>query len=304
MQALAGFIMRGRSQAALVAAAAAVLSLLLPLVGLLSAAAVALVTLRQGSTEGLVVGAFAGLASGLLAYLALGSPLPAIGFALALWLPVWLLAVVLRTTRSLDLVVQLAAGFGVLILIGVRLATADPAAFWAELLEPVRQSLVEGEVMEAARSEELMRDIGRWMTGAFAATFYFQMVLSLFLGRWWQALLYNPGGFGTELRALRVNRGLGAAGLILLLVLAAGLEAQWAAELLLILTPLFLLQGIAVAHALVDILKASRGWLVGLYVLLVLAMPHAEILVAGLGLADIWMDVRARVAAARGGQSE
>jgi hypothetical protein len=158
--------------------------------------------------------------------------------------------------------------------------------------------------MDAARSEELMRDIGRWMTGAFAATFYFQMVLSLFLGRRWQGLLYNPGGFGAEFRALRVNRVLGAAGLILLLVLAAGLEAQWAAELLLILTPLFLLQGIAVAHALVDILKASRGWLVGLYVLLVLAMPHAEILLAGLGLADIWMNVRARVAAARGGQAQ
>lgn len=304
MQALAGFVMRGRSQAALVAAATAVLSLLVPLAGILSAAAVALVTLRQGGSEGLVVGAFASLASGLLAFLVLGSPLPAIGFALALWLPVWVLAVVLRGSRSLGLVVQLAVLFGLLILVAVRLQTDDPAAFWAQVLEPMRQSLVEGQVLEAAGSEQLVREIGRWMTSAFAAAFYFQVVLSLFLGRWWQALLYNPGGFGAEMRALRVNRAVGALGLALLLALAVGIESQWAAELLLLLTPLFLLQGIGIAHALVDIFKAGRGWLVGFYALLILAMPHAEILVAGLGLVDIWMDVRARAAAARSGQSD
>lgn len=303
MQALAGFIMRGRSQAALVAAAAAVLSLIVPLAGIVSAGAVALVALRQGATEGLVVGLFASLASGLLAYLALGSPLPAIGFALALWLPVWVLAVVLRNTRSLDLAAQLAVLFGLLILVGVRLQAADPAAFWADLLEPVRETLVEGQVMGGPESLELMRAIGRWMTGAFAAIFYFQVILSLLLARWWQSLLYNPAGFGAEFRELRISRALGAVGLVLLVLLAAGVEAQWMADLLLLLTPLYFLQGVAVAHGLADIFKLSRGWLIGFYVVLVLAMPHAEILVAGLGLVDIWMNVRAR-AAARGGKRE
>ncbi len=91
MLGLATFIMRGRSQAALVAAVFAVLSLLFPLAGMLSSATVALVTLRLGPVEGLIVGAFAGLASGLFAFAALGSPAPALGFALALWLPVWAL---------------------------------------------------------------------------------------------------------------------------------------------------------------------------------------------------------------------
>ena len=81
MQALASFTMRGRSQAVLVAAVCALLSLIVPLVGLISSAAVALVTLRQGAVEGLIVGAFAGLASGLLAFAALGSPIPEIGRA-------------------------------------------------------------------------------------------------------------------------------------------------------------------------------------------------------------------------------
>lgn len=303
MQALAAYVMRGRSQAALVASASAVLSLLVPLLGILSAATVALVTLRQGTTEGLVVGGFAGLASGLLVYLALGSPLPAIGLALALWLPVWVLAGVLRVTRRVDLTLQVGALVGLLILVGVHLAVADPAAFWAELLEPLRQGLVEGQVMDETASQAMMASIGRWMTAAFAATFYFQMLLALLLGRWWQGLLYNPGGFGTEYRALRIHPALGVLGLGLLLALIVGIGGQPIAELLILLTPLYFLQGVAVVHGLAHGFKLARGWLVGFYALLVLAMPHAEILVAGLGLADTLVNVRAR-ARPGGGQEE
>jgi len=303
MQALAAYVMRGRSQAALVASASAVLSLLVPLLGILSAATVALVTLRQGTTEGLVVGGFAGLASGLLVYLALGSPLPAVGLALALWLPVWVLAGVLRVTRRVDLTLQVGALVGLLILVGVHLAVADPAAFWAELLEPLRQGLVEGQVMDETASQAMMASIGRWMTAAFAATFYFQMLLALLLGRWWQGLLYNPGGFGTEYRALRIHPALGVLGLGLLLALMVGIGGQPIAELLILLTPLYFLQGVAVVHGLAHGFKLARGWLVGFYALLVLAMPHAEILVAGLGLADTLVNVRAR-ARPGGGQEE
>ena len=295
MQGLATYIMRGRSQAALVASATAVLSLVVPLVGLISSAVVALVTMRQGPTEGLIVGLFAGLASGLFAYAALGSPLPAVGFALALWLPVWVLGLVLRNTRSLALTVQLASLIGLVIVLGLRLWVGDPVLYWAETLEPIRESLVQGEVIEAEASHALVAEIARWMTGAFAATFYFQALLALFLGRWWQSLLYNPGGFGEELRALRLSKGIALLGLALLLLLAVGVESRAAVELLLLLTPLLFLQGLAVAHWLVHALKLARGWLIGFYALLVLAMPHAEILVAGLGLADILMDVRARV---------
>lgn len=296
MQALAGFTMRGRSQAALVASASAVLSLLVPLFGLISGAAVALVTLRRGLGEGALVGAAAGLASGVLAFLALGSPLPAIGFAVALWLPVWILGVVLRHSRSLALTVQLGAIFALVILLGVHLQSASPAAYWKGILEPMRHSLVQGGVVDAARSETLIAEIARWMTGAFAAAFYFQSVLALMLGRWWQALLYHPGGFGSEFRAFRVHPALGFLALGLLAVLLLQKEAMWAAELLLVLTPLFFLQGAAVMHGLVASFGLSRAWLILFYLLLVFAMPQAEGVIGSLGLADIWVKVRAKVA--------
>ena len=53
--------------------------------------------------------------------------------------------------------------------------------------------------------------------------------------------------------------------------------------------------GVALIHWLVKALQASRGWLVGVYALYLLAMPHAQVLTAGLGLADIWVNVRSRV---------
>jgi len=288
--------MRGRSQATLVAAAFAMLSLIAPLVGLLSSAVIALVTLRKGAEEGLIVGAFAGFAGGLLAFAALGSPRAAVGFVLILWLPVWVLGLVLRQTRSLSLTVQVAALFGLLVVVGIRLLTADPAAYWMELLEPVRRSLVGSSVIDAAVSERLVAQAARWMTGAFAATFYFQLLLALFVGHWWQALLYNPGGFGTEFRALLVHPGVAypALGLAVLVLLLD--EAMWATDLLLLSAPLFFLQGVAIVHGLAHTYSAHRGWLVGFYGLLLLAMPYAEMLVAGFGFLDSWVDLRTRLA--------
>lgn len=295
MLGLASFIMRGRSQAALVAAVFAILSLLFPLTGMLSSATLALATLRQGPVEGLLVGLFAGLASGLFAFAALGSPVPALGFALALWLPVWALAVLLRNSGSPALTVTTAGLMGLAILIGLEVGLADPTAYWAELMEPVRKGLIEGGILTDAESQALILEVARWMTGAFAATFYFQALLALFLGRWWQSLLYNPGGFGAEFRDLRLGKGIGVLGLALMAFLLIAGENQWAADLLILITPLFLLQGLALVHWLVTAMQASRGWLIGLYALFLLALPHAQVLTAGLGLADIWVNVRAKV---------
>ena len=295
MLGLASFIMRGRSQAALVAAVFAILSLLFPLTGMLSSATLALATLRQGPVEGLLVGLFAGLASGLFAFAALGSPVPALGFALALWLPVWALAVMLRNSGSPALTVTTAGLMGLAILIGLKVGVADPAAYWAELMEPVRKGLIEGGILTDAEGQALIVEVARWMTGAFAATFYFQALLGLFLGRWWQSLLYNPGGFGAEFRDLRLGKGLGVLGLALMAFILVMGENQWAADLLILITPLFLLQGLALIHWLVKAMQANRGWLIGLYALFLLALPHAQVLTAGLGLADIWVNVRAKV---------
>jgi hypothetical protein len=296
MRSLAGFAMRGRSQAALVAAGSAVLSLIVPLVAVISSAVVALATLRQGAREGLLVAGIAGLGGAALAWLALGTPWLGLGFFLVLWGPLWVLALVLRVTRNLALTVQGAAVAGLLILVGLHLAVDDPAAYWGKVMEPLRERLVEVGFIPEAASREVMADLAKWMTGALAASLYVQFLLALFLARWWQAVLYNPGGFGAEFRDLRLSPLLGYAVLALVGLRLWWPEALWGLELLMLILPLLLLQGLAVAHGVRHSLGVGVGWLVAVYLVLVVAMPHGEVLVSGLGLVDLWLDVRGRVA--------
>jgi hypothetical protein len=295
MRSLAAFTMRNRSLGALVAAGSAVISLMLPLVAVISSAAVTLVTLRNGAREGLMVLGGAALGSAALVWLVLGTPWPALGFVAVLWAPLWVLAIVLRSTRSLTAAVLGAALFGLTILLGLHLSMADPAAYWGELLEPVRAGLVDGGVLTEAASQALIQGLSKWMTGAVAASVYAQFLLALFLGRWWQAQLYHPGGFGAEFRDLRLPRALGYGTLAAIGLLLFRPETAWAYELVMLVVPLLLVQGLAVAHGVRVRLGAGGGWLIAVYVLLVVGMPYAEMAVATLGLTDLWLDIRARV---------
>ena len=303
MKLLAHFIMRGYSQATLVTAASGLLSLLIPFVGVISSAAVGLVTLRNGPRAGAWLLALSTLASGLIAWLALGNPWVGLGILAVLWVPIWGLAAILRATRALALTVQFAALGGLVVVLVVHLLLGDPALYWRELMEPLRQSLLRDGLLEADPSQALFARLAGWMTGAFAAALVLQYLFSLFVARWWQAHLYNPGGFGEEFRALRVSAGVGIA---FALLLGWGVVARdpgvWS-DLLPVLGILLLLQGLAVAHGLRGLLGFHRGWLVALYVLLIFFMPQTGLLLVSIGLIDLWADLRARVARRVSGKS-
>ena len=68
-------------------------------------------------------------------------------------------------------------------------------------------------------------------------------------------------------------------------------------DLGLLLAPLFFLQGLAVAHGVVARAGMHTGWLVALYVLLFIAMAYAAVLVALIGLADVFADFRGKTRA-------
>ena len=295
MKPLAAFIMRGPVQATLVAWLTGLLSLLLPLAGLLSSATLALVTLRGGTGYGVRVGALAGLGCLILCTLLLGSPWPALAIVLVLWLPVWGLAVLLRFSRSLAFTAQAAGLAGLGVVLSIHALVEDPTADWLRVLGPFRAALIKDGVLDEPAAAAVFAALAPWMTGAFAAALMFQVLLGLFIGRWWQAQLYNPGGFGADFRAFRLHPVFGVGGL--LLVGAVGLQPGpgLIPDLLLVLSPLWLFQGLAVIHQLLAVRGAQRGWLVGLYVLLVVFMPRTLVLVACLGLVDIWVDLRARL---------
>jgi len=301
---LASFVMRGPSQAVMATSVLAMLSLILPLLGILSAACVGLVTLRQGAKHGLGVSLLATLACGLLVWVSFGNPLPSLGFLIVQWMPVLLLGLFLRSSRSLALTVQLGLLFGVLVIAGQYLFLGNPVSFWQTQLEPLVEQLVQADVLTQANSGAVVLQMARWMSGMLAAGVFLQLVFSLLMSRWWQSLLYNPGGFRSEFHDLRVHRLFGVLGvpaLALLVVVNQEMPAVLGYLAVLLLALLFI-QGLAVLHGTLGMAGAGMVWLVGLYLLLILVPPQAVMVLATVGLLDIWIDFRARYARRRSGE--
>ncbi len=297
MRGLAGFIMRGRSQAVIVAAACSVLSLIVWPVSYLGGGAIGLVTLRHGPRESTLVMAWAGLAAGALVWMILGTPLPVLYTALLLWLPVWLLSLLLAQTASQGTALAAAGLLGLLALVGVHVLSGSPEAQWREQLEKILAPL---ELQGIPVDPGMVAEAARLMTGLLVAVSVLGVWLSVLLGRWWQAVLYNPGGFGQEFRALRLDRRVAMGTLVLLLAVALAGDAlgSWQFELMALAGVLFMVQGLAVVHAVLAGRRASVVWFVVLYLVLLLFWPFNIYLMLFLsvgGFVDAFVDWRARL---------
>lgn len=283
----------------------AALSLLIPPASILSTSVVALVTLRKGTVPGALILGLATAISGGIALLALGGVNLAIGFLILMWLPVWLLAVLLRSSRSLALAIVGAMVLGFVMLGGQFMQSADPVAEWTALLGPFVESLADAQLVEGSQQATLVALMASWMPGIVAAGFFLQLTVSLLLARWWQALLYNPGGFRAEFHQLRLPKVLSIALLlvVLLVLMQNGTEVTVPEYALILLVVAWFIQGLALAHGIVGKRGSSGGWLIGIYLLLLFALPHTVIVLAMVGIADAWFDFRARLGPRGPGQA-
>lgn len=300
MRALASFILRGYSQAMLVVVGTAVLALVLPPFSLLSGAALALASLRNGAQYGLTVmlGATAVVAG--LAYFSLGNLLPALAFLGILWLPLWIVSWVLREFRSLALATIVTGGLGVLAVLAAYLLVGDISQWWQDQLMLIFEPAIQqgGALADRATVQGILAEISKMMTGIAAAGMVLNSILCLYLARGWQATLFNPGGFRSEFYELRLGRAVAIVALLVVLISllpAAGL-AQLADEVMIVLLALYVVQGLALIHAIVAKRKLHMAWLVGVYVVVFFVLPQLLALIAVLGLVDSWADFRKRVA--------
>jgi hypothetical protein len=266
-----------------------------------SGAVIALATLRHGAREGGLVIAGSGLLAGALTLVVVGSVYPVLVFLALTWVPVWLLAVVLRATADQGAALLVAGALGAIAVGGVHLVIADPTAWWEALLQRFVDSAVQGApaLSNDAGTEQLsalIHSLAPIMTGLVIAGTVLGLMLTLFLARWWHALVDNPGGFGREFRALAIDRRFApvAIGIVLAALLANSYTGGLAGELALIVVVLYMLQGLAIVHSVVNARGASIGWLVGLYLLLFLLPPQVILLLALTGLTDVWVNLRAR----------
>ena len=288
MNFLATYIMRGRIQAMIVATSLALLSLMMPPVSVLSSATVALVTLRLGAKEGLTLLGCSSLATAILGFLVIGSFQFALMYVMVLWLPVWLIAIVLRESRSLFLTIEIAVWVGVIGVIGFYLYDADPATLWKSIL--TQMIPVEAPVVDLQQKIDMLV---HYMTGIIAAGSVCGLLFGLFLGRWWQANLYNPGGFKQEFLFLQCKGRLsvGAFALVGIAVATSGVISEIVWNTTILLFVLFAVTGTAVLHTVFSKMKLERFIVPMLYITLFL-IPHAILLVALVGLSDPWLNLR------------
>lgn len=288
--------MRGQTQAMLVVVGFAVLSMFLPPFSYLCGAAVALVTLRNGPIAGLVLIVASGLFISMVAWFtAYTSELFGTVISLGLLITVlWLLAVVLRQTRSLAYTLYAATTAGVLVIVLFHLAIDDPTAWWQGVLRQFFGPAIE---QSGGDTQEMYTLIDSWathMTGFLIAAVIVNTVMCLFLGRWWQAMLYNPGGFQQEFHTLHLGQGFAFTTLTVgvLAWIPMGHPQIEVQDILMLMMTVYVLQGLAVIHAVFALKKLKSAWFIGVYIM-VLIMSQ---LIAMIGFVDTWADLRQRLA--------
>jgi hypothetical protein len=275
MKALAGFAMSGRRQAIL----AATLLGILPLLNFLSAPIVALVFLRHGKSEALIVLAWA--------------VLPAAGWAVAgdmipllTLLGSTLLAGVLRSFGSWEFALLTAIGVGI-------------AAQLALVLQPGFVELMQQQIALVMANPELQGQVNvlpEDQMQQLLQMFYGMMLMLLavtvlMLARYWQAALYNPGGFRQEFHQLRLSWKTSAI-LCSVFVLTTLGPVQLQPFSILFVLPL-LIAGVALVHGIAGLKK----WPVAVMAIFYVAMMSpvmTQILVLA-AIADSWVDFRSRV---------
>ena len=280
MRVLAEFIMRGRMQACLVG----VFGSLLPFV---SVSTIGLVTLRKGAAEGFIVSLWVILPL-LLSYMfSASSPFMAVVSGVAL-INMALVANAHRVTADWNF------SLGIATLSGVVLVCLAGLFFQADLNDFVNES---EERLATASKQTGLTMLALTRNGVlafFAWVVIFNTVIGLVLSRWWQALLYNPGGFQEEFQMLRLSPKLS---LVCLSIFIAGLALGGNYQLWLRLASIpLLIGGLAIVHYVVQHKGFGRQVLVVMYVGLFLFGPVLMVLLGALGAADSVMNFRTRLA--------
>ncbi len=298
MRALAEFVMRSRLHAMGMTAMLAFTTLLLPPVGYLAGAVIGLVTLRHGASEGLLT-LVGGLALAAIVNSLNGGSAVTVGILALFWLPLWTLLVLLRSSQSLSVMFQVAALFGVAVLFLFYLvAEGDPSIWWQEVVQELFAAAGEVSGHNGGQGVEMLLDprLAEVLTGIMAAGFFLGLVVMALIARGWQAMLYNPGGLKEEFLALQLGKNAVFLGLAVMLpgMLMGDSVPSMVPDLMQIWMTLFMLQGIAVAHALLDIRTQRRGWIAALY--LVTLFTPMGFIVTMVGVTDAWVNYRKQFA--------
>lgn len=214
------FILRGQLQAVVAVVALG----LVPIVGSsLSILIAAFITLRKGAAEGallLFVAMLPYVVPYAMSYGALDTAsgqalvtLVAISVVTAINILSWFFAVLLRRYSNWSLVIEVAASIGLIFVAAVHFVYPDVSAWWAEQLTAYfskttslfGQFAPEGATIPADAQARMVARGRQYATGFLTAAIVANALLQVVIARWWQAVIFNPGGLRKELHQIRLG---------------------------------------------------------------------------------------------------
>ena len=291
MRALAAMIMRGPVSAAGLASLFGLAGLILPPLWLVSGATIGLYSLRRGARPGIQVVLLATGLCGILFYIGTGSLAITALLCGSMWLPVWLVSQILRWRADQGLMMAAIGALAAAYVVIVRVVFPDVTEWWRRQLEAVRDAVQAQDGQSVLGQIDVAR-IAEQMPAATAIYIVLSLTMMLLLSRWWQAMLFNVGGFQKEFCALLLPRQVFyvvmALALIMLVLAVQGTRVPMAQDLLLVAVLLYGVQGLAVAHYHVSAKSLSSAWLIVAYAAF-FVIPQVAAMV---GIIDTFIDSR------------
>lgn len=299
------FVLQSRVQAM----ATAFIIAFIPLIGSISILIAALVTLRKGILEGAFVTVAATLPY-VIGYYVSAPPTDQaimmfgmIGVIIASNVLTWLFAVVLRQFSNWNFTFELAALLGVLAIGIVHLVYPDIQNWWAAQLTAYFAKTADtvgkfspGVSGQAAIPSDVQMQAVATMkqlaTGFIVVSILFNAMLQLLIARWWQAVMFNPGGLRKELYQIRLSHIAGAVFVIGFAL--AYLGSDLAIDMMPVIFAVFFAAGLSVIHKMISLTKNGWIWLFLIYLGIIWLFPVSIAIVAMVALLDTGIDIRKR----------
>jgi hypothetical protein len=296
------FLLRGRLESI----GTAFVTAFIPFIGSISILIAALVTLRKGAFEGALV-LIAATVPYLISYFASTATPDQAQLALAMFGVVilsnvltWLFAVILRKYSNWSFTLELSAFLGVLAVGIVHLIYPEIQNWWgaqlqvyfAKTMEAVGTANKDTVAVANELPVQAIQAAKQYVTGFIAVSILFNALLQLVIARWWQAIMFNPGGLRKELYQIRFGH---IAGLVFVFGLVlAYFGNSFALDAMPVLYVMFFLAGISLLHRLIGVTRNSWLWIILIYMGIIWLFPLSLVIIAMIALLDSGVDFRKR----------
>lgn len=193
-------------------------------------------------------------------------------------------------------ILQVFALAAVLAVSVIHIINPDIAAWWSTQLTNLTTNVIanSGVPMNEAQLE-FIQVVKDFVNGFIAASILLCAFTQLAVSRWWEAYVFAPGMLRRELHNIRLSPLAGALFMLSLVFLWLGNSVVM--DIMPILYLLFMTAGLSVLHYFLGIMVSPTRWfwLTLLYITLIYAVPASVVIMATIGLLDVWLDLRKRL---------